>query len=367
VSTAYFTNGKELAERLRWIADHVAGVGEIYKTYLSVDIQVTSHVEAELNGPERLATIDALATAVGMTTKDVTYGDGTLHRTASVHGLSVYGKILPPTEDRRAFLLAELAKLDEAVPPTVPKLTAEEDDELHAALGSAYYNLPDPAAFVAGMRASQADGTLDFDPTVAAGLRELEKAEPDGAESLAPFCAGRGCGHSVQHHDEAHGCMCHCRQFVSADPTPVRVSDERVAETADDHCAPYLNTDDGLWSIGDRLCVAGTTRYHLTDEGAIAHHNLALATLVPAEFNPGEGERVAEIRCDEIALTLNQSRANNATQTEIDEYIRALPEFGRVEREDICDEIRVFDLADGTRFIKAAGKSYSEPTWKWSR
>ena len=31
-------------------------------------------------------------------------------------------------------------------------------------------------------RPSQADGSLDFDPTVAAGLRELEKAELDGDE-----------------------------------------------------------------------------------------------------------------------------------------------------------------------------------------
>lgn len=53
-------------------------------------------------------------------------------------------------------------------------------------------------------------------------------------------------------------------------------------QTADDHCAPYLNTDDGTWTIGDRPCVVRSSGYHATAEGAIAHHNLALAALVPA-------------------------------------------------------------------------------------
>jgi len=77
---------------------------------------------------------------------------------------------------------------------------------------------PEPAAVMpaGSVLPSQADGTLDFDPTVAAGLRELEKAELDGAavelkrwESLPALTPA---------------------DVAELRDEPVRISDERVAE-----------------------------------------------------------------------------------------------------------------------------------------
>lgn len=338
MSKSYFTTGKELAERLRWIADHIAGVGDIYKTYLSVDIQATSHVEAELGSPERLATIDNLAGALGFTTKDVTYEDGTMHRTAGVHGLTVYGKIPRPTEDRRAYLLAELAKL-----PPAPELVAA------AALTPDSPELPDgPHAIADEPKAPFAEvEVVEQAPGSGITLVQVDDSQTwvsHGIGGVAPtWLAGVPVGKRVL-------------VRASFDPTSADWTLTDWVEPADDWCSPRWGNDRTEWEIGDDTCALQQWGNE-TPADAVARHNKWLHSVLDRPATPLvpaadtiSAERVEDkrgIHPDRLAKILARLNALGLPGGATHALIKVLPEFLYATANDLYGSITEFKVGPG--------------------
>lgn len=386
MSESYFTTGVAMAARLTEIARTLASLGEkeFNNAYLDVVIQVDSYLNVDPAG--RIATIDRIAAAFDLTAESKDLG-GQFHRGASIENLNVFGVVPPPVELRREVLLAQLAQLDAetaatVVPsladvaaaaltpdadelPAVPKLTAEEDDELHAALGSAYYNLPDPAAFVAGMRKAEiAELNSTSEP-----VDPIEQIRANGCDAESPsmyrgsdgnytcrclVCSrcGKHTGNSSQGH---YWAFCHvtkamrafhfcCPGDCSLTPEPTPALDAHVAEMFGETPKPLVSDE----TIRQAEALGRMHRHPRQDFDCFGEigKTCSLVTV----------ERLAEILAN---LSEYPDQATNDSAEAIRDYIRSLPEFSGAAHIYSDAEIQKFVLCDGTTIGDLTGRGWT--------
>lgn len=120
VTTAYFTSGRAMAAHLTEVAEKIAELGDISKVYLGLDFQITDHSGDDIADPARMATVDAISSALGLVAADEAWSDGTLVRRAGRHGVAIYGVRPKPVEVQREELLAQLAQLDAQIATVRP-------------------------------------------------------------------------------------------------------------------------------------------------------------------------------------------------------------------------------------------------------
>lgn len=326
-----FTSGATLAARLRELADRVEPVGDLATAALIVRFQFTNHGGGD--DLRRVASVDALAAAFGESPVADSPDNTGVYRYGTDLGnpfTSTYTTLQSGVEERRAKLLAELAKL----PPAEPA-RPNQDDHL-ADYGFNPTRPPaEPCLTVVGTgpECEACDGpasgvhsnhTLTEDAAAAASAAaDLGPVPARAPVDLAEIC--RTLGEPSGPTDVA------IREIPTAYPIHYAASGAIRAFAVEGH-APLVayNFETQAWSAEP-------------------------APAAPVAVSP---ERVSMRRASELCRDLNDFPSPGAA----DAHLRSQPEFARVRNADEYGLIFDAELVDGSTITNSAVDG-----WTWSR